>query len=109
LHLTGKPVIIARRHELSAAPRPMARYGSASYSRPTPTNPALNVPQYRLGDFANSLPESAADGADIRYEEFGPVGYLHFDLYNGALSTAQCDRLRSAYALACGGRRELSY
>ena len=27
-------------------------------------------------------------------------GYLHFDFYNGALSTAQCGRLRGAYAHA---------
>ncbi len=40
-------------------------------------------------------------GGEIRYEERGAVGYLHFDFYNGALSTAQCDRLRAAYALAC--------
>ena len=42
---------------------------------------------------------SAADG-EIRYEERGAVGYLHFDFYNGALSTAQCERLRAAYARA---------
>ncbi|MGO9949752.1 MAG: hydrogenase maturation protein [Steroidobacteraceae bacterium] len=55
-----------------------------------------------LGDFADSLPECHGDFADIRYEESGHVGYLHFDFYNGALSTAQCDRLRTAYAEACG-------
>jgi putative two-component system hydrogenase maturation factor HypX/HoxX len=54
-----------------------------------------------LGDFANALPECEGDFADIQYEEIGPVGYLHFDFYNGALSTAQCDRLRAAYADAC--------
>ena len=37
---------------------------------------------------------------EIRYEECGAVGYLHFDFYNGALSTAQCERLRAAYAHA---------
>ena len=25
------------------------------------------------------------------------VGYLHFDFHNGAMSTAQCERLRAAY------------
>lgn len=34
----------------------------------------------------------------IRYEEDGPVGFLHFAFYNGAMSTAQCDALRAAYA-----------
>ncbi|MEH6416973.1 hydrogenase maturation protein [Pseudomonas sp. CGJS7] len=33
----------------------------------------------------------------IRYREIGAVGYLHFDFYNGAMSTAQCDRLRTAF------------
>ncbi|MBC7982458.1 MAG: enoyl-CoA hydratase/isomerase family protein, partial [Candidatus Obscuribacterales bacterium] len=31
---------------------------------------------------------------EIRYREVGEVGYLHFDFYNGAMSTAQCERLR---------------
>jgi putative two-component system hydrogenase maturation factor HypX/HoxX len=34
---------------------------------------------------------------DIRYWEHGAVGYLSFDFYNGAMSTEQCRRLRSAY------------
>ncbi|MGO4262184.1 hydrogenase maturation protein [Lysobacter sp. TAB13] len=36
----------------------------------------------------------------IRYREVGAVGYLHFDFYNGAMSTAQCDRLRTAFLQA---------
>ncbi len=35
--------------------------------------------------------------AEIRYEEHGPVGVLHFPFYNGAMSTAQCEELRAAY------------
>ncbi len=46
---------------------------------------------------------------EIRYEERGPVGYLHFDFYNGALCTAQmraaARRLRRG---PCDGRRESS-
>lgn len=38
--------------------------------------------------------------APIRYEEDGPVGFLHFAFYNGAMSTAQCEALRVAYAEA---------
>ena len=38
---------------------------------------------------------------DIRYEEDGPVGVLHFPFYNGAMSTAQCERLTDAYRIAC--------
>src|SRR5215204_3989941 len=37
---------------------------------------------------------------DIRYWERGRVGYLSFDFYNGAMSTQQCRRLRSAVRLA---------
>ena len=54
-----------------------------------------------LGELAKTVPECGAEFDEIHYEESGPVGYLHFDFYNGALSTAQCDRLRAAYAQAC--------
>lgn len=37
---------------------------------------------------------------DIAYEESGSVGFLHFEFYNGAMSTTQCRRLRSALAWA---------
>ena len=37
---------------------------------------------------------------EISYEEHDGVGYLHFDFYNGAMSTEQCRRLREAYAYA---------
>jgi putative two-component system hydrogenase maturation factor HypX/HoxX len=37
---------------------------------------------------------------EIRYDEEGGVGYLHFPFYNGAMSTAQCERLLAAYSLA---------
>ena len=36
----------------------------------------------------------------VRYEESGAVGYLHFPFYNGAMGTAHCEMLRSAYAYA---------
>ncbi len=48
---------------------------------------------------AASLP-AAGGYAPIRYEEDGPVGYLHFAFYNGAMSTEQCEALRAAYAAA---------
>ncbi len=104
LHLVGQAgAIIARRHEAICRATAdgavwIGQLQPADADKPSFKRPAVSA----LGDFANSLPESAADVADIRYEESGPVGYLHFDFYNGALSTAQCDRLRSAYALACG-------
>jgi len=34
---------------------------------------------------------------EIWYEEKNKVGYLHFDFHNGAMSTAQCHRLRDAF------------
>ena len=37
---------------------------------------------------------------DIAYEESGGIGFLHFEFYNGAMSTSQCGRLRSALAWA---------
>ena len=38
---------------------------------------------------------------DIRYQEDGDVGVLHFPFYNGAMSTSQCERLTAAYREAC--------
>jgi putative two-component system hydrogenase maturation factor HypX/HoxX len=37
---------------------------------------------------------------EIAYEEHRGVGYLHFDFYNGAMSTDQCRRLFEAYRFA---------
>ena len=37
---------------------------------------------------------------EIAYEEHRGVGYLHFDFYNGAMSTEQCQRLLDAYRFA---------
>jgi putative two-component system protein, hydrogenase maturation factor HypX/HoxX len=62
-----------------------------------------------LGALAQDLPVSEDDRIDachdatlreVRYDERGSVGYLHFDFYNGAMNTAQCQRLRAAYAHA---------
>ncbi len=33
---------------------------------------------------------------EIRFVQEGDIGYLHFDFYNGAMSTSQCNRLREA-------------
>jgi putative two-component system hydrogenase maturation factor HypX/HoxX len=62
-----------------------------------------------LGSLADSLPRSEhnltdpndfAGDDEIRYEEHGPVGYVYFELYNGALSHLQCERLQAAFAHA---------
>ncbi len=42
----------------------------------------------------------AATWQDIAYEEDGAVGFLHFECYNGAMSTPQCARLQAALAWA---------
>ena len=45
----------------------------------------------------------AADHAtwqDIRYEEAEDIGFLHFDFYNGAMGTRQCQRLADAFRWA---------
>ncbi len=47
-----------------------------------------------------SAPASAT-WQDIRYEECNSTGFLHFDFYNGAMSTRQCQRLQAAYEWAC--------
>lgn len=39
---------------------------------------------------------ASATWQDIAYEESGAVGFLHFEFYNGAMSTAHCERLRAA-------------
>ena len=56
---------------------------------------------------AYRVPEIPADQAqneqawqEIRYQQEGRVGYLHFDFYNGAMDTHQCERLQRAVALA---------
>ena len=37
----------------------------------------------------------------IRYTEHGAVGVIHFEMYNGALDTATCRRLRDTWLSAC--------
>jgi putative two-component system protein, hydrogenase maturation factor HypX/HoxX len=64
--------------------------------------PAVDV----LGETGMALPESSlacdatAAGStyrEIRYQEQGDVGYLHFDFHNGAMATDQCRRLLEAW------------
>jgi putative two-component system hydrogenase maturation factor HypX/HoxX len=60
-----------------------------------------------LGEAAAGIPVVAPDDdasartfREIWYEEADDVGYLHFDFYNGAMSTDQCRRLMDAVAEA---------
>lgn len=60
---------------------------------------------------SSTLPELALAGwwkaaaptwQDIAYEEAGGVGFLSFEFYNGAMSSAQCRRLKEAFLWAAG-------
>ncbi len=63
-----------------------------------------------LGDKAKNIPISSLDifeddlsirtFREIKYVEANDVGYLHFDFYNGAMSTEQCIRLQQAFITA---------
>jgi putative two-component system hydrogenase maturation factor HypX/HoxX len=67
--------------------------------------PAARVLRDRLAGVPER-PLAAQETADhptwqpIRYNEQGPIGYLHFSFYNGALGTAQCEALLAAYRYA---------
>ncbi len=67
--------------------------------------PATLVLGERLADVPEVPPDPFAEPAggtyrEIRFEQRNGVGYLHFDFYNGAMSTEQCERLRVAYLAA---------
>ncbi|MEV6397044.1 enoyl-CoA hydratase-related protein [Streptomyces sp. NPDC051907] len=80
--------------------------------RRTPGGPAaFKLPAVlALGDLLPALREHPAPllahperrtWSDIRYREEGQAGFLSFAFPGGAMSTAQCRRLLSAYRLAC--------
>jgi putative two-component system hydrogenase maturation factor HypX/HoxX len=56
-----------------------------------------DVPEVPLDPFTTCAGETYRD---IWFEQKNNVGYLHFDFYNGAMSSAQCERLRDAYLAA---------
>ncbi len=69
-----------------------------------PATRALELAGVAIGAPGIAVPidDPAADltHREIRYEEHDGVGYLHFDFYNGAMSTEQCERLHEAYRYA---------
>ncbi len=52
-----------------------------------------DLPQLPLDDWWRA---PSATWQDIWYEENGTVGFLHFEFYNGAMSSTQCVRLQAA-------------
>ncbi|MDD2919340.1 hydrogenase maturation protein [Rhodoferax sp.] len=58
---------------------------------------AAVVPHALLPDWWRA---AAPTWQDIAYEESGGIGFLHFEFYNGAMSTRQCERLRDALVWA---------
>jgi putative two-component system protein, hydrogenase maturation factor HypX/HoxX len=76
--------------------------------RPAPDEPSYKLPATRALALAGQepdVPEVLAPPRgqtyrEIVYREHAGVGYLHFDFYNGAMSTEQCRRLREAYVQA---------
>ncbi len=62
--------------------------------------PATRVLQGSIGGVPD-IPAGSADGyREISYEEQSGAGFLHFQFYNGAMSTAACERLLAAYRAA---------
>ncbi len=58
---------------------------------------AAALPELPLGGWWKS---PGATWQDISYEEVAGVGFLGFEFYNGAMSTAQCRRLTAAFEWA---------
>ncbi len=53
-------------------------------------NKADEIPINTLSPFKNIAGKT---WQEIRFEQDGDIGYLHFDFYNGAMDTDQCQRL----------------
>ena len=72
--------------------------------------PSFKLPAtLALGTAVDDVPESPMPALqestrstyrDSWYERSGAVGYLHFEFYNGAMGTRQCERLREALVAA---------
>ncbi len=54
-----------------------------------------------LDDIEDIPLDSDRGYSEIRYEEYDSVGVLHFEFYNGAMGSEQCERLLDAYRKAC--------
>ncbi len=110
--LRGTPgEILAKRHDgICRATGDGAVWITALKKKPAEGARTLKLPAtMALKGKLDSVPTVAVDGfkgngfetyRDIWYEESNGAGFLHFDFYNGAMSTDQCARLRDAYVEA---------
>ncbi|MCP3867024.1 MAG: hydrogenase maturation protein [Gammaproteobacteria bacterium] len=63
--------------------------------------PATMVLASEVSGLPVITPDQHCGYRDIWCERDGEVAYLHFPLYNGAMGTRQCERLRQAYIGVC--------
>lgn len=100
--------VIARRHgAICVATNDGALWISHLRKPKTDGQPQIKLPATAvLGNALPDVPELTRpvldQGTDqtfreIWYEEKGRIGILHFDFYNGAMSSDQCERLRAAF------------
>lgn len=109
--LTGKPgTIVAKRNNAICRATIDGAIWISHLKRKQDAEPALKLAATTaLQNHLTDVPEIPDDpfaktGAgtyrDIGFEQKNDVGYLHFDFYNGAMDTAQCERLRDVYLQA---------
>lgn len=113
LHLTGKPgeLLATRSGAICRATIDGAIWLSHLKRKPTDDGkPCIKLPSTLvLAEKIKALPEvpvslyhnNADTFREIWYEEKNAVGFLHFDFYNGAMSTEQCLRLHEAFLEVC--------
>ena len=76
------------------------RVEAEAFKLPTAFAFAAEVSALPERSLAIDAPEGACSWREIRYEAADGVGTVHFDFYNGAMSTAQCERLNAALRFA---------
>ena len=108
-HLKGKAgeIIAQRNHAICIATIDKAIW--LTHLKAT-NNTAIKLPaSICLGNKAAAIIQSELDPftivngntwQEIRFEERQGVGYIHFDFYNGAMNTNQCNRLRETIITA---------
>ncbi len=104
--LTGQPGVLLGRRETAVL---RATADGAVWIGHIKRPGGIKLPATLAFPEAAELPELPLDGwwkadaptwQDIAYEEAGGVGFLSFEFYNGAMSTAQCRRLSEAFRWA---------